>query len=83
MESDELRYTLVEAAVLCGAAPSTLTRLERHGLFKPRRDSRGTRWFSDRDVAQLKKLIAQRLARTGQTGMRRHNITATSTVAGK
>jgi DNA-binding transcriptional MerR regulator len=83
MESDDLRYTLNEAAVLCSCAPTTLTRFEKHGLFKARRDSRGTRWFSDRDVARLSKLLEERLARTGQTGLRRHSVRVVSTSTGE
>ncbi len=81
--SDELRYVVREAAALCGCAEPTLKKLERDGLFKARRDHRGTRWYSDRDIEALKRLLQQRAERHGLTGVRHQRIFVTSTVTGE
>lgn len=61
--------TIQKAAQESGLSPTTLRIYERLGLLSPSRDSAGRRLFSAVDVAQAKKIAAQRLANRG-SGLR-------------
>jgi hypothetical protein len=45
-----------EASRAVGRSPDTLRRWEEEGLISPRRDARGHRVYSDRDLAACREL---------------------------
>jgi MerR family transcriptional regulator/heat shock protein HspR len=47
------RFTISEASKEIGCHPSTLRNYEEKGLFKPRRDRNGFRYFTEEDVSKL------------------------------
>jgi MerR family transcriptional regulator/heat shock protein HspR len=61
--------TIQSAAHEAGLTPNTLRVYERLGLLAPVRDSMGRRLFSAADVADAKRIAAQRLASRG-SGLR-------------
>lgn len=61
--------TIQKAAQESGVSPTTLRIYERLGLLSPTRDSANRRLYGPVDVAQAKKIAAQRLANRG-SGLR-------------
>lgn len=63
--SDKLLFTIGEVSRMCEVEPHVLRYWEREfGLVKPRKDSRGRRRYTRRDVeiiAQIKKLLYNEL----------------------
>ncbi len=50
------RFTISEASQEIGCHPSTLRNYEERGLFKPRRDRNGFRYFTEEDVRKLTEI---------------------------
>lgn len=57
--------TIRAAAEQAGLSPQTLRAYERAGLIKPERDSAGRRVFTPIDVAQARRVAAERAKRKG------------------
>jgi MerR family transcriptional regulator/heat shock protein HspR len=57
--------TIARAAQEAGVSPNTLRIYERLGLLTPSRDTANRRLYSPVDVAQAKRVVAQRLANRG------------------
>lgn len=55
-ESARAVYVISVAAELAGVHPQTLRVYERKGLLDPSRTSGGSRRFSDRDLARLRRI---------------------------
>jgi len=51
-----------DAAQRVGVVPETLRSYERMGLLRPTRNSVGQRIYGERDIAEAKRLLKQRLA---------------------
>ncbi len=58
-------FTIKSAAKQVGISPQTLRSYERAGLLKPERDSAGRRVFTPIDVAQARRVAAERAKRRG------------------
>lgn len=50
------RFTISEASRAIGCHPSTLRNYEGRGLFKPRRDRNGFRYFTEEDLKKLTEI---------------------------
>lgn len=57
--------TIRAAAEQAGISPQTLRSYERLGLISPARDSAGRRVFTPIDVAQARRVAAERAKRQG------------------
>ncbi len=57
--------TIRTAAQQAGLTPGTLREYERLGLIRPARDSAGRRVFTAVDVAQAKRVAAERAKHKG------------------
>lgn len=57
--------TIRAAAEQAGLSPGSLRTYERLGLIKPERDSAGRRVFTPVDVAQARRVAAERAKRRG------------------
>ena len=57
--------TIRAAAEQAGVSPGTLRAYDRLGLISPARDSAGRRVFTDIDVAQARRVAAERAKRQG------------------
>ena len=57
--------TIRAAAQQAGITPGTLREYDRLGLIKPARDSAGRRVFTAVDVAQARRVAAERAKRRG------------------
>jgi DNA-binding transcriptional MerR regulator len=81
MTTNDVEYfSLSDAAALSGLSTQTLKTYEQQGVLGPiKRDSRGTRLFTLKDIEQAKKVNEARLARHGRTGNRRKLIVSTYT----
>lgn len=64
-------YVISVAAELAGVHPQTLRVYERKGLLDPSRTSGGSRRFSDRDLARLRRIQALTAAGLNLEGVRR------------
>jgi DNA-binding transcriptional MerR regulator len=58
--------TIQKAAEQAGLSPGTLRTYERAGLLSPHRDSAGRRVFTAVEVAQARRIAAERLAGRGR-----------------
>jgi DNA-binding transcriptional MerR regulator len=58
--------TIQRAAEEAGLSPGTLRSYERDGLISPQRDSVGRRVFTLIEVAQARRIAAERLAGRGR-----------------
>lgn len=54
--ADRAVYVISVAAELAGVHPQTLRIYERKGLVDPARTAGGSRRYSDRDIAQLRRI---------------------------
>jgi MerR family transcriptional regulator/heat shock protein HspR len=70
-ETERAVYVISVAAEIVGMHPQTLRNYERTGLLDPSRTQGGSRRFSDRDIAQLRRI--QQLTSEGHNleGVRR------------
>ena len=64
-------YVISVAAELAGVHPQTLRIYERKGLLDPTRTSGGSRRFSERDLAQLRRIQELTTAGLNLEGVRR------------
>jgi MerR family transcriptional regulator, heat shock protein HspR len=64
-------YVISVAAELAGVHPQTLRVYERKGLLDPSRTSGGSRRFSDRDLARLRRIQDLTAAGLNLEGVRR------------
>ena len=64
-----------KAAEEVGVTPGTLRDYERQGLISPARDTAGRRLYTEVDVAEARKVAAQRLKNRG-SGLRHVGIEA-------
>ncbi|MGH9082567.1 MAG: heat shock protein transcriptional repressor HspR [Acidimicrobiales bacterium] len=64
-------YVISVAAELAGVHPQTLRVYERRGLLDPSRTSGGSRRFSERDLARLRRIQALTGAGLNLEGVRR------------
>jgi MerR family transcriptional regulator/heat shock protein HspR len=62
-DDDRAVYVISVAAEIVGMHPQTLRNYERSGLLDPSRTQGGSRRFSERDIAQLRRI--QELTREG------------------
>lgn len=67
--------TIQMAAQEANLSPTTLRIYDRLGLLSPARDSAGRRLYSDVDIARVREIAAQRLARRG-SGLRKQRTAA-------
>jgi DNA-binding transcriptional MerR regulator len=81
MPTDEEYFSISDACALSGLSPQTLKTYESQRVLGPiKRDSRGVRLYTMRDIEQARQINESRLARHGRTGLRRKFIvTSTST----
>src|SRR5688500_785792 len=56
MDRNRAVYVISVAAELAGVHPQTLRIYERKGLVDPARTAGGSRRYSDRDIAQLRRI---------------------------
>src|SRR5271168_2151893 len=64
-------YVISVAAELAGVHPQTLRIYERKGLLDPTRTSGGSRRFSERDLARLRRIQTLTTAGLNLEGVRR------------
>jgi MerR family transcriptional regulator/heat shock protein HspR len=64
-------YVISVAAELAGVHPQTLRIYERKGLVDPARTGGGSRRYSDRDIAQLRRIQELTAAGLNLEGVRR------------
>lgn len=69
--TDRAVYVISVAAELAGVHPQTLRVYERKGLLDPSRTSGGSRRFSDRDLARLRRIQDLTSAGLNLEGVRR------------
>jgi len=68
---DRALYVISVAAELAGVHPQTLRIYERKGLLDPARTAGGSRRYSDRDIAQLERILELTAAGLNLEGVRR------------
>lgn len=68
--SDSALYVISVMADLAGVHPQTLRMYERKGLLEPKRTAGNSRRYSDRDVAQLKRIQVLTEAGVNLAGVR-------------
>ena len=73
MARDDMRalYVISVAAELAGVHPQTLRIYERKGLVDPARTGGGSRRYSDRDIARLRRIQELTAAGLNLEGVRR------------
>lgn len=83
-------YSISVAAELAGLHPQTLRLYEQKGLLEPARTQGGTRRYSDRDIARLRRITELVQAGVNLTGIKhvldretRLRSSATSSPAGQ
>jgi len=65
-------YTVGEAARLVGVSPATLRVWEREGLVDTHRSPSGYRYFSDEQIARLRRAVwLRRVEKLNTAGIRR------------
>ena len=69
--SRRARYVISVAAELAGVHPQTLRIYERKGLVDPARTGGGSRRYSDRDIARLRRIQDLTTAGLNLEGVRR------------